>query len=260
MRRRDVNDLGRSPFGGSTNHDSFAIDRSRNDRAASKTKSAARLIKSGIFNPRHFTPIYQRQRADYHRLLCSSGNDDLIRLTARTPKIAKISCDGVAQIGVAVAGSVLEQVCSFSGKNLCPQTFPNFHGKLIECCDRGNESDTRRTCYPNIKFFSGTFIGKVANPIGKSGWRLREPLVFWPARAQKTFRKRIGDERTGADFRSEVALGMQLVEGEVDSESGNSEIGGQGAGRGKARRVIAKVSGDQFVTNLTIELLMQRFG
>ena len=85
-------------------------------------------------------------------------------MTARAAKIAKISCDGFAQIGVAVARSVLEQVCSFLGKNLCPQTFPNFHGKLIECCDRGNEGDARRTCYPKIKFFSGTFIGKVANP------------------------------------------------------------------------------------------------
>src|SRR5438477_4779629 len=184
MRRRDVNDLGRSPFVGSTDDDSFAIDRSRNDAAASKTKSAARLIESGVFNPRHFTTIYQRQRADYHRLLCSSGNDDLIGLTARTSKIAKISCDGLAQIGVAVARSVLEQVCAFSGKNLCPQTFPNFHGKLIKGRDRRNEGDPRRTGDPEIEFFSGTFIGKIPNPVGKSGWRLREPLVFWPARAQ----------------------------------------------------------------------------
>src|SRR6516165_1419244 len=47
MRRRDVNDLGRSPFGRSTDHDSFAIDRLRNDGATRKTKCAACLIKSG---------------------------------------------------------------------------------------------------------------------------------------------------------------------------------------------------------------------
>src|SRR6476660_8296752 len=260
MRRRDVNDLGRSPFGGSTDHDSLAIDRSRNDRAACKTKSAARLIESGIFDPRHFATIYQRQRADYHGLLRSGGNNDLIGLAARTSKIAKISCDGLAKIGVAVARSILEQVCSFSGKNLCPQTFPNFHGKLVERRDRRNEGDARRTCDPKIEFFSATCIGEIPNPVGKSGGRFGEPLDFWPPRAQTSFRKRLGDERTGADFRSEVALGMELVEGEVDGESGNSEIGGQGASGGKARRVIAKVPGDQFVANLAIELLMQRFG
>src|SRR6476646_8380664 len=156
MRRRDVNDLGRSAFGRSTDHDSFAIDRSRNDRATGETKSAARLIESGIFNPRHFTTIYKRQRADYHRLLRSSGNDDLIGPTARTPKIAKICCDGLAQIGVAVARSVLEQVCSFSSKNLCPETFPNFYRKLIKCRDRRNEGDARRTCDTEIEFLSGT--------------------------------------------------------------------------------------------------------
>jgi hypothetical protein len=53
---------------------------------------------------------------------------------------------------------------------------------------------------------------------------------------------------------------MQLVEGEVDGESGNSEIGGQGASGGKTRRVITKVPGDQFVANLAIELLMEGFG
>src|SRR5690242_4766710 len=258
--RRDVNDLGRPPFGRSTDDDSFAIDRSRNNCAASKTKSAARLIESRIFNPRHFATIYQRQRADYHRLLRSSGNNNLIGLTARTPKIAKISCDGLAQIGIAVARSVLEQMRPFSGKNLCPQTFPNFHGKLVKCRDGGNEGDSGRTCDPEIEFFSGAFIGKVSNPVGESGRRFSKPLDYWPARTQKRFRKRIGDERSGANFRSEVALGMQLVEGKVDSESGNSEIGGKCASRRKARRTIAKVPGDQFVTNLTIKLLMQRFG
>jgi hypothetical protein len=53
---------------------------------------------------------------------------------------------------------------------------------------------------------------------------------------------------------------MQLFEGEIDGESGNSEVSSKGTSGGKTRRVIAKVPGDQFVANLAIELLMQRFG
>src|SRR5689334_3226884 len=97
---------------------------------------------------------------------------------------------------------------SLSGKNFRAQTFPNFHRKLIKCCDGGNEGDPRRACDPEIEFFSGTFIGKIPNAVGKSRRRFSKTLDFWPARAEKAFRKRIGDERAGADFRSEVALGM----------------------------------------------------
>ena len=70
----------------------------------------------------------------------------------------------------------------------------------------------------------------------------------------------IGDEGTGANFGAKVALGMKFVESEINGESGNSEIGGQGARGGQARRVIAEVPSDQFVANLTVELLMQWFG
>ena len=77
-----------------------------------------------------------------------------------------------------------------------------------------------------------------------SRWWFREALDFRPARAQKSFRKWISDERARANFGSEVALSVQFVESEVDRESGNSEIGGQSASGGKARRVIAKIPGD----------------
>jgi hypothetical protein len=51
-------------------------------------------------------------------------------------------------------------------------------GKLIECRDRRNEGDARRTCDPEIEFLSGTFIGEIPNPVGKSGWRFREAARF----------------------------------------------------------------------------------
>jgi len=69
-------------------------------------------------------------------------------------------------------------MCPFSGKNLCPETFPYFYWKLIECRDRRNEGNAWRTCDPEIEFFSGTFVGEIPNPVGKSRWRFREPLDF----------------------------------------------------------------------------------
>ena len=100
--------LGDWLFRPARDHDSFPVDRPWNNRCSSETKGATRLVKSGILDPRDLTPIYQRHRADHHRLLRSGGDDDLVRMTARASVITQIGCDRLAQIGVAAARRVLE--------------------------------------------------------------------------------------------------------------------------------------------------------
>src|SRR6266478_7362867 len=103
MGRRHVNYFWRAFFRRPRDHDSFPVNRSGNDGRAGEAKGSASLIKSRIFDPCHLTPIYQGHRADHHCLLRSGGDDDLIWITARTSVIAQISCECLAQVGVASA-------------------------------------------------------------------------------------------------------------------------------------------------------------
>jgi len=50
---------------------------------------------------------------------------------------------------------------------------------------------------------------------------------------------------------------MKLLEGEVYSESRDSEISRQRSRGRKSRGIVAKASGDQLIANLTVELLME---
>src|SRR6266550_1249955 len=88
MGRRYVNNFGRQPFRCPCDHDSFPIPWSRNHCRAGETKSAAGLIESRILDPGDLAPIYQRHRADHHRLLRSSGDNDLVRVTACASVVA----------------------------------------------------------------------------------------------------------------------------------------------------------------------------
>ena len=130
------------------------IDRSGHDGRSSETKNPASLIKSRIFDPRNFTRVDQRHRADHHRLLRAGGDDNLIGMTAGAPVIAQIGSDRFAQIGVAAARGILEQMGAFPGQDLCSEVFPDFDWKFVERGERGNKGDTGRAGNSVIKLLS----------------------------------------------------------------------------------------------------------
>src|SRR5260370_36271747 len=103
MRRCDVDNLWCCLFRRPCDHDSFPIHWSRNYCRAGETKSAAGLIESWIFDPRDLTPIYQRHRADHHRLPRSSSDNDLVRATAHASVITPIGLEHFTQVGVSAA-------------------------------------------------------------------------------------------------------------------------------------------------------------
>src|SRR5438045_4933078 len=90
--------------------DSFPVNRSWNDGCPGEAKGAASLVESRILDPRYLTPIYEGHCTDHHCLLRSSRDDDLVGMTARTSVITQITCERFAQVGVATAGSILEQM------------------------------------------------------------------------------------------------------------------------------------------------------
>src|SRR6266496_4577633 len=103
MRRSDVDDFWRRLFRWPRDRDALPINRSWNHCCSCETKGPAGLVKSRIFDPRNLTPIHQGHCADHHCLLRSSGDDDLVWMTACASVIAQISCERLAQVGVATA-------------------------------------------------------------------------------------------------------------------------------------------------------------
>src|SRR5437773_2616278 len=147
--------------------DSFPVNRSWHDHRAGKPNGSTSLIKSWVLNPRNLAAIYQCHRADHHCLLRSSGNDDLIRIAARASVIAQIRCQRLAQLGIATASRILEQMRSFLCENLCPESFPNFDGKFIQPGDSWNKGDTGRAGDSEIELLTGPVIGNIFYSIRK---------------------------------------------------------------------------------------------
>ena len=144
MRRSYVNYFWRALFRRPRDCDSFSVNRSWHDHRPGKTKRSASLIKSWILNPRNLAAIYQRHRADHHCLLRSGGDDDLIRMAARASVIAQIRCQRFAQLRIATARRILQQMRPFLRENLCSESFPNVDGKFIQRSDSWNKGDTGR--------------------------------------------------------------------------------------------------------------------
>src|SRR5437870_13672477 len=103
MGRSYVNYFGRALFRRPRDCDSFPVNRSWHNSRPGKTKGSSSLIKSWILDPGYLTPIYQGHRADHHCLLRSSGDDDLIWIAMCASVIAQISCQRLAQVGIATA-------------------------------------------------------------------------------------------------------------------------------------------------------------
>src|SRR5262249_61875434 len=103
------------------NDESLSIDRPWNNFRTGETENAVRLVKSGIFHPRDFTAIYQREGADHHCLLRSSGDDDLIVMAMCASEVAYICCDGFAQFDISATGGVCNKVDALSADQLHPR-------------------------------------------------------------------------------------------------------------------------------------------
>src|SRR5437762_2316840 len=101
--RSYVNYFWRALFRRPRDCDSFSVNRSWHDNRPGKAERSASLVKSWVLNPSNLAAIYQRHRADHHCLLRSSGDDDLIWIAARASVVAQISCQRLAQLGIATA-------------------------------------------------------------------------------------------------------------------------------------------------------------
>src|SRR5207249_7581104 len=93
MRRSHVDYFWRALLRWSRDCNPVPVNRSWNDGCSGKAKGSASLVKSGILDPRDFTSIYQRHRANHHCLLRSSCDDDLVGMTACSSVITQISCE-----------------------------------------------------------------------------------------------------------------------------------------------------------------------
>src|SRR5215469_15755212 len=77
--------------------------------------------------------------------------------------------------------------------------------------------------------------------------------------AEESFGQRLRDERAGAVARLEIALRLKFRQSEIDGEARDSEIVGKCARSGKPYNGSVKTLGHQFVPNLAVKLLVQRF-
>src|SRR3954470_5449662 len=141
MRRSYVNYFWRTLFRRSRDRDSLCVDRPWHDRRPCKSEGSASLVKTRILNPRNIAAIHQCHRANHHCLLRSSGDDDLIRMAARASMIAQVRCYRIAQLGIATARRILQQMRSFLRENLCSEPFPSVDRKFIERGDSWNKGD-----------------------------------------------------------------------------------------------------------------------
>src|SRR6266478_940342 len=101
--RSDVDDFWRALSRRPRNRDSLPVNRPWNNGCPCEPKRPASLVKSRIFDPRNLSSVYESHRADHHCLLRSRCDDDLVWMTTCTSVIAQISCQCLAQVGVATA-------------------------------------------------------------------------------------------------------------------------------------------------------------
>src|SRR5439155_24627130 len=100
-------------------------------------------------------------------------------------------------------------------EDLRSESLPYGDRKFVKRCDSRDKRDTGRACDPKIKLFSGSSVGNASNPIRKTGRHFNYPFYVWPARTQKSFGKRIRDERARSDLALTVALVMKLGKGKI---------------------------------------------
>src|SRR5439155_2883612 len=134
--------------------------------------------------------------------------DDLVWMTARASKIAQIGCDCFAQVGVATARRILQQMSSLLGKHFCSESFPNFYGKFVERRESGDKRDAGRSCDPEIKLFSNACIRKISHTVRKASRTFYFRFRFRLIRAQERFGQRVCKERHGSNSGPKISFPM----------------------------------------------------
>ena len=186
-------------FWRSRNHDSLAVERLGNNLDAGQSKDPSGLLITGVFDPGGFTRIQHSHCANQHRLLHTSHDDDLIRMTTRCSEIAQVCCDCLAQVSVAAIRRIAQQVDAFLRQNLRSEAFPDGYRKFVDC---RNARDQRDACScgrcSEIKLISDARIRNCSHAIRDAKWALDWLVGFRLVRCQKGFRKKIHDECSGS--------------------------------------------------------------
>src|SRR6266567_2628012 len=192
------------------------VERFWNYFRAGKRKDPSGLVKSRIFNPSGLARIQQRHCTDQYRVLPSADDHNLVWETARPSKIAQVSCDCLAQIGVATIRRMAQQVGSLFGENLCPETFPNGDWEFVNCGNAGDQRDTWSSIRrPEIELFSSSLIRNCCHALGNARWPFNFRKRFQFACAKEGFRKRVCHECSGAGLRLNIAFRMKFREGKL---------------------------------------------
>ena len=106
MGGRDVNDSRQWLFRQSSNDNSMSVERLGNYLNSRQRKDPSGLLITRVFDPCDFTRIQHSHCADQHRLLHTSDDYNLIRMTARCSEIAQVGGKRLAQVGVTPIGCI----------------------------------------------------------------------------------------------------------------------------------------------------------
>jgi hypothetical protein len=148
---------------------------------------------------------------------------------------------------------------SFFCEDLRSEALPYFLREFVERGDGGYKGDTGRAGDPEIKLFSSPFIWKISYTIRKAGWAFYLRLCFCLPRTQKSFGQRMDNESAGSDPGAKITFRMKLREGKVYGVSRGSQVSRKRSRGRKSRAAVVKASRDQFIANLAVKLLMERF-
>ena len=193
------------------NHDPLVVDRPWNDPGAGQSQDPSGLLVTGIFNPSRLARIEHGDGANQHRLLHSTHNHDLVRMTACRSEIAQISRKCLAQVGVAAIRRVAQQVDAFFRQNLRSEALPHSDRKFIYC---GNARDQRNPCAcarcPEVKLISDASIRNCFHAIGNANGALDRLVGFRLASRQKSFGKKTRNKCSGRRLCAKITFGMKF--------------------------------------------------
>src|SRR5213075_1513436 len=144
-------------------------------------------------------------------------------------------------------------------ENFLSKSFPYCDRKFVKRCDGGDECDTGRAGDSEIKLTANPVIRKASDSIGKAGWAFYVCLFFCRLRAQESFRQRLGNKCARSDFRLKVTFRMKSGESDVYRESRHSQVDCKLTRGGESGRVVVESCRYQFIANLPVKLLMERF-
>src|SRR5262245_52601865 len=160
---------------------------------------------------------------------------------------------------------------TLSCENLRSEPFPDSYWKFIDRRNTWNQRNAWTGSSPaEIELFSNALILKFTNSVGnaiRSLYRRRYVgSITTNSRCgqldgtQKCFRQRLRNKGSGFCLGAEITFSVKFQECEVDRRSRDSQVGSQRTCRRKPGSAVAKATRSQLIANLTIELLVQRFG